>query len=32
MLELAIGLADGEKIPLAVVWSAIGAWSRPQSS
>ncbi len=32
MLDLAIELADGEKLPLSVVWSAIGAWSRPESS
>ena len=32
MLELAIELADDGKLPLAVVWSAIGAWSRPESS
>jgi hypothetical protein len=31
MLELAMQLAESETLPLAVVWSSIGAWTRPES-
>ncbi|MGH8301768.1 MAG: DUF2857 domain-containing protein [Steroidobacteraceae bacterium] len=30
-LELAIHLAESTEIPLAVIWAAIGAWTRPGS-
>lgn len=31
MLDLAIELAETETLPLAVVWSSIGTWTRPES-
>jgi hypothetical protein len=32
MLELAMELAESETLPLAVLWSAISTWTRPEST